>query len=121
VEVRGSGAITAETAREGCTLFGVDNLGLDRLDREILDILCRRFGGRPVGLPTLAVSVSEDAATIEDVAEPYLMQAGLLQRTARGRVATAAAYAHLGMDGPPLRGASDRLPGIQEVALFPTT
>ncbi|HEY5272929.1 MAG TPA: Holliday junction branch migration DNA helicase RuvB [Acidimicrobiales bacterium] len=120
VEVRGTGTITAETAREGCTIFGVDNLGLDRLDREILDTLCRRFAGHPVGLATLAVSVSEDAATIEDVAEPFLMQAGLLQRTSRGRVATAAAYAHLGMDGPPLRATNDRLPGIQEVALFPT-
>src|ERR1700727_755733 len=98
VEVRGSGVITTESAREGCTLFGVDDLGLDRLDRAILVTLCRTFAGRPVGLPTLAVSVSEDVATIEDVAEPYLMQAGLLQRTARGRVATPAAYAHLGMD-----------------------
>jgi Holliday junction DNA helicase RuvB len=121
VEVRGSGVITTETAREGCTLFGVDDLGLDRLDRDILDTLCRRFSGRPVGLPTLAVSVSEDPETIEDVIEPYLIQTGLLQRTSRGRVATAAAYAHLGMDGPALRDSLPSPNGAKEVALFPTT
>jgi Holliday junction DNA helicase RuvB len=121
VEVRGTGAISAETAREGCAIFGVDDLGLDRLDRKILNTLCRLFPGRPVGLTTLAASLSEDAETIEDVAEPFLMQAGLLQRTARGRVATAAAYAHLGMDGPPLRAPGDQLAGVHEVALFPTS
>jgi Holliday junction DNA helicase RuvB len=120
VEVRGAGVITVDTAREGCTLFGVDDLGLDPLDRGILDTLCRRFSGRPVGLTTLAVSVSEDPETIEDVVEPYLMQAGLMQRTARGRIATAAAYAHLGMDGPPLRDALPHSNGVQEIALFPT-
>ena len=121
VEVRGTGAISAETARAGCTVFGVDDLGLDPLDRAILDTLCRTFAGRPVGLGTLAMSLSEDADTIEDVAEPFLMQAGLLQRTTRGRVATAAAYAHLGLDGPPLQATSDRPTGVHEVALFPMT
>jgi Holliday junction DNA helicase RuvB len=121
VEVRGTGAISAETAREGCTLFGVDDLGLDSLDRAILDALCLRFAGGPVGLGTLAMSVREDAETIEDVVEPFLMQAGLIQRTARGRVATPTAYAHLGLDGPPLRATSERSTGAHEVALFPTT
>jgi holliday junction DNA helicase RuvB len=119
VEVRGLGTISLEAAREGCTVFGVDDLGLDQLDLRILKTLCR--SGGPVGLTTLAASLSEDAETVEDVAEPFLMQAGLLQRTARGRVATAAAFAHLGMDGPPLRPSSDRPGAIFEVALFPTT
>jgi holliday junction DNA helicase RuvB len=121
VEVRGTGVISAEAAREGSTLFGVDDLGLEPLDRAILDTLCRRFVGKPVGLTTLAVSVSEDPETIEDVVEPFLMQAGLIQRTARGRVATSAAYAHLGLDGPSLRATADGPTGVHEVALFPTT
>jgi Holliday junction DNA helicase RuvB len=100
VEVRRAGSITAEHAIEGCTLFGVDELGLDRLDRQLLDTLCSRFSGRPVGLSTLSVSVGEEPETIEDVYEPYLLQRGLIQRTPRGRVATPAAYLHLGLPEP---------------------
>ena len=69
----------------GLELFGVDELGLDKVDRAILDVLCRRFAGRPVGLTTLAQCIGEEPDTIEDAYEPYLLQAGLLQRTTRGR------------------------------------
>ena len=80
--------------------MGVDQLGLDRPDREILSIVCERFCGGPVGLSTLAVAVQEEADTIEDVYEPYLLQRGFLQRTPRGRCATVHAYRHLGLEPP---------------------
>ncbi len=99
-EVRGNGRVSTEVAREGLTLFGVDDLGLDKVDRAILDAVCRRFSGGPVGLSTLAVSVGEETETVEDVYEPYLLQLGLLMRTPRGRVATAAAWQHLGLEVP---------------------
>ena len=86
-------------ATEGLELFGVDELGLDKVDRAILDVLCRRFDGRPVGLTTLAQCVGEETDTIEDAYEPYLLQQGLLQRTPRGRVATPRAFEHLHMHG----------------------
>ena len=97
VEVRAEGAITARLADEGLELFGVDGRGLDKVDRAILDALCVRFGGRPVGLVTLAQCVGEEPDTIEDAYEPFLLQQGLLQRTPRGRLATPGAYAHLGL------------------------
>jgi holliday junction DNA helicase RuvB len=97
-EVRGDGTVSAETAREALGLFEVDERGLDKVDRSILAALCQTFGGQPVGLNTLAVAVSEEPETVEDVYEPYLLKEGLLQRTPRGRVATAAAFAHLGLD-----------------------
>lgn len=81
-------------------VFEVDALGLDRLDRSVLTALCARFGGGPVGLTTLAVSVGEEAETVETVAEPYLVREGLMVRTPRGRAATAAAYTHLGLELP---------------------
>jgi Holliday junction DNA helicase RuvB len=99
-EVRGSGVVDAAAAEAALTLLEVDELGLDRLDREILRALCDRFDGRPVGLSTLAIAVGEEPDTIEDVYEPYLLQCGLLQRTARGRTATRRAYAHLGLPAP---------------------
>ena len=77
--------ITEEAAREGLTLFGVDELGLDAIDRRILETLCIRFAGRPVGLSTLAVSIGEEPETVEDVYEPFLLQAGLVMRTPRGQ------------------------------------
>jgi Holliday junction DNA helicase RuvB len=105
-EVRGDGTVTLEAARRGLDLFGVDDLGLDKVDRAILEAVCVRFGGGPVGLSTLAVSVAEETDTVEDVYEPYLMQLGLLMRTPRGRVATPAAWRHLGVDAPgPAAGA----------------
>ncbi len=100
-EVRGEGFIDDATASEGLELFGVDELGLDKVDRAILSTLCTRFGGQPVGLTTLSQCVGEEPDTIEDAYEPYLVQTGLIQRTARGRVATARAWAHLGHDEPP--------------------
>jgi len=96
VEVRGDGVVTGRAAVEGLELFGVDGLGLDKVDRAILDALCHRFGGKPVGLTTLAQCVGEEPDTIEDAYEPFLLQQGLVQRTPRGRVATARAWAHLG-------------------------
>jgi Holliday junction DNA helicase RuvB len=100
-EVRGDGSVDEEVARRGLELFGVDELGLDKVDRAILDAVCARFGGGPVGLSTLAVSVGEETDTVEDVYEPYLLQLGLLMRTPRGRVATPAAWLHLGLNPPP--------------------
>ena len=99
-EVRGSGAIDALVAAEALDLLEVDSAGLDRLDREILRAICEKFAGGPVGLSTLAVAVSEEQDTLEDVYEPYLLQQGLIKRTPRGRVATAAAFAHLGLEAP---------------------
>ena len=101
-EMRGDGIVTEVSARAGLTVFEVDEAGLDKLDRAILDAVCRRFGGGPVGLSTLAISVGEEPETVEDVYEPYLLQQGLLQRTPKGRVATAAAWDHLGL-APPAR------------------
>jgi Holliday junction DNA helicase RuvB len=99
-EVKGDGRIDAATAVRALELFEVDALGLDKLDLALLGVLCRRFAGTPVGLTTLAVSLGEEPDTIEDVTEPFLLQLGFLQRTPRGRVATAAAFAHLGLPVP---------------------
>ncbi len=99
-EVRGDGTVAADTAEEGLALFGIDELGLEKMDRSILEALCERFGGRPVGLTTLAQCVGEEPDTIEDAYEPYLLQQGLIQRTPRGRTATARAWAHLGVAPP---------------------
>ncbi len=104
VEVRGDGVISAAAALRALEQLEVDHEGLDRLDREILRIICERFDGGPVGLSTLSVAVSEEAGTIEDVYEPYLLQQGLIERTPRGRAATRRAFEHLGLEPPgPLR------------------
>jgi holliday junction DNA helicase RuvB len=99
-QVRADGTVTYELAQAALELFEVDRSGLDRLDRAVLDALCRRFGGGPVGLSTLAVAVGEERETVEEVAEPFLVREGLLARTSRGRVATAAAWTHLGLRAP---------------------
>ncbi len=99
-EVEREGHIDAAVAEEGLAFFGVDDLGLDKPSLAVLDALCRRFGGGPVGLSTLAIAVSEPTETVEDVYEPYLIRQGLVMRTPRGRVATPAAYRHLGMAEP---------------------
>jgi Holliday junction DNA helicase RuvB len=99
-EVKASGKIDAEVAVRALELFEVDELGLDKLDVALLRVLCQRFTGTPVGLTTLAVSLGEEPDTIEDVAEPFLVQLGFVQRTPRGRVATAAAFTHLGLPPP---------------------
>lgn len=99
-EVRHDGAITGEVARTGLELFEVDERGLDKVDLAILQALVGKFGGGPVGLSTLAAAVGEEADTIEDVYEPYLLQLGFLRRTPRGRTATELAYRHLGASVP---------------------
>lgn len=100
-EVHGDGSIDHEMASSGLELFGIDSMGLDKVDRTILSAICESFGGGPVGLSTLAIAVSEPTETVEDVYEPYLIQQGLLRRTPRGRVATPAAWRHLGLVPPP--------------------
>jgi Holliday junction DNA helicase RuvB len=99
-EMRADGCVTGSVARDALALFEVDERGLDKVDRAILTALCRTFGGAPVGLSTLAVSVGEEPETVEDVYEPYLLKEGMLQRTPRGRVASPAAFAHLGLAAP---------------------
>jgi Holliday junction DNA helicase RuvB len=96
-------------ARDGLALFGVDERGLDKVDRAVLGALCRSFGGGPVGLSTLAIAVGEPTETVEDVYEPFLIQQGLLARTPRGRVATPRAWEHLGLRPPPVAEAAPAL------------
>ena len=99
-EVRGDGVVNLETARAALKVYDVDALGLDRLDRAVLRALIESFRGGPVGLSTLAVAVGEQSDTVEEVCEPFLVRAGLLARTSRGRVATEAGWAHLGKTPP---------------------
>ena len=102
-EVRADGRVTLAVARAALAVYDVDELGLDRLDRAVLEALVHSFGGGPVGVSTLAVAVGEEPTTVEEVCEPYLVRAGMLARTPRGRVATASAWEHLGLR-PPARG-----------------
>jgi len=99
-EVRGDGTISEETARVGLKVFGVDERGLDKVDRAILNSICQQFAGGPVGLSTVAISVGEQPETVEDMYEPFLIQQGFLARTPRGRIAMPAAYAHIGLAVP---------------------
>jgi holliday junction DNA helicase RuvB len=99
-EVRADGVVTRELTRTALELYEVDEHGLDRLDRAVLDALIRRFDGGPVGVSTLAVAIGEESETVEVVAEPFLVRLGLLARTPRGRVATAAGWTHLGLPVP---------------------
>jgi len=99
-EVRADGVITRDIAKYALEVYDVDELGLDRLDRAVLTALTRSFGGGPVGVSTLAVAVGEEATTVEEVCEPFLVRAGMIARTPRGRVATALAWTHLGMTPP---------------------
>ncbi len=101
-QVRADGVVTHPVAHAALDLYEVDELGLDRLDRAVIDALCRRFGGGPVGVSTLAVAVGEERETVEEVAEPFLVRSGFLARTPRGRIATPAAWEHLGLAPPPL-------------------
>jgi Holliday junction DNA helicase RuvB len=123
-EVKSDGRVTREVARAALALYDVDELGLDRLDRAVLEALVVRFGGGPVGVATLAVAVGEEANTVEEVCEPFLVRAGLLARTPRGRVATEAAWRHLGLPlprgGVPLGGgtAVPSTPGSSAEPLF---
>jgi holliday junction DNA helicase RuvB len=111
-EVRADGKVTKAVARAALEVYDVDELGLDRLDRAVLGALCRTFNGGPVGLTTLAVAVGEEPSTVEEVCEPFLVRQGLLARTSRGRVATTAAWEHLGLQ--PTRDA----PGTVDPGLF---
>ena len=108
-EVRADGRVSLDTARDALALFEVDELGLDKVDRAVLNALCRTFAGRPVGLGTLAVAVGEAPETVEDVYEPFLLQCGLLERTPRGRVATPSAFVHLGLHPPAAPGEAPNL------------
>ncbi|WP_346386766.1 Holliday junction branch migration DNA helicase RuvB [Nocardioides sp.] len=112
-QVRADGVVNLPVARAALELYEVDELGLDRLDRAVIDVLCRRFGGGPVGVSTLAVAVGEERETVEEVAEPFLVRMGFLARTPRGRIATAAAWHHLGLTPPPVPAAP-----VADVALF---
>ena len=97
-QVKYEGVITEEVARQALDLLDVDRLGLDHVDRNLLTTMIEKFQGGPVGLDTLAAAIGEDAGTVEDVYEPYLLKNGFLQRTPRGRVVTDLAYPHLGFD-----------------------
>ncbi|MDU2151418.1 MAG: Holliday junction branch migration DNA helicase RuvB, partial [Varibaculum cambriense] len=99
-QVHGDGTLSLEAAKAALDLFEVDPAGLDRLDRSVLEALCKRFAGGPVGLTTLAVSVGEEPETVETVSEPYLVREGFIARTPRGRVATDNAFLHLGITAP---------------------
>jgi len=100
VEVQCDGVITKEAARQALDMLKVDRLGLDATDRNILDTMIQKFGNRPVGLDTIAAATGEDATTIEDVYEPFLLQLGFIVRTPRGRIVLPAGYAHLGYELP---------------------
>jgi holliday junction DNA helicase RuvB len=101
-EVRGDGSVDLATAKAGLEVFGVDERGLDKVDRAILRAICRQFRGGPVGLSTLAISVGEQTETVEDVYEPFLIQQGMIARTPRGRIAMPIAWEHLGLAAPDL-------------------
>ena len=99
-DVRGSGVITLDIARMALTALDVDEFGLDEMDTRIILALIEKFSGGPVGVTTLAVAVGEEAGTLEEVYEPFLIQQGFLQRTPRGRIATPLAYRHVGINIP---------------------
>ncbi|MBR4410749.1 MAG: Holliday junction branch migration DNA helicase RuvB [Firmicutes bacterium] len=99
-QVRGNGIIDIDITREGLNALGVDELGLERIDREILRAIIERFNGGPVGVDTIAASIGEERVTIEDSSEPYLIQAGLLYRTQKGRMVSSLGYKHLGIEMP---------------------
>ena len=115
-QVRAGGVVDRAVSRAALALYEVDDIGLDRLDRGVLDALCRRFGGGPVGLATLAVAVGEERETVEEVAEPFLVRCGFLARTPRGRVATPAAWRHLGLAVPAGGPFSEQPPLFDEAA-----
>ena len=112
-QVRGDGRLDLAAAQAALQVFEVDPLGLDRLDRSVLDALCRRFAGGPVGVSTLAMVVGEETETVETVAEPYLVRQGFITRTPRGRVATHRAWQHLGLTAP-----AGTAGDIQDATLF---
>ncbi|MEO1509834.1 MAG: Holliday junction DNA helicase RuvB C-terminal domain-containing protein, partial [Cyanobacteria bacterium J06633_23] len=124
VQVKASGPITEQIAGEALELFNVDPCGLDWTDRRLLSVMIENFNGGPVGLDTMAAATGEDSQTIEEVYEPYLLQIGYLQRTPRGRIATPAAWRHLGYDIPdrptlvPVTDASDMDSNTDQLSLM---
>jgi holliday junction DNA helicase RuvB len=117
-QVRAEGHIDRAVAVSALDVLGVDEHGLDELDRRVLRVLCGSLSGHPIGLQTIAVSVQEDPDTVEDVVEPYLIRLGLLARTPRGRMATAGAYRHLGMRVPPTVPGADAPADAAQPSLF---
>jgi Holliday junction DNA helicase RuvB len=112
-QVRAEGRITEGVAADALALLEIDELGLDEADRRVLRTIVEKYGGGPVGLQTIAASVSEEPDTIMDVVEPYLLQLGFLERSSQGRLATASAYTHLGLTPPPATASPQpRLPEI---------
>ena len=99
-QIHGNGTVTFDAAQSALSMYEVDEIGLDRLDKALLETLIKRFNGGPVGITTLAMAIGEEAETIESLAEPFLVRMGLLARTPRGRVATAAGWTHLGLKAP---------------------
>ncbi|MEG3586614.1 MAG: Holliday junction branch migration DNA helicase RuvB [Actinomycetota bacterium] len=111
-EMKAEGIIDQKTAEEGLKVFGIDQRGLDKVDRAILQALCQQFSGGPVGLSTLAISVSEPTETVEYVYEPFLIQQGLIMRTPRGRIATPSAWDHLDLEPPKKNTAEKHAPNL---------
>ena len=109
-QVRFDGVINPEVTKQGLKALGIDELGLERLDREILESIIHRFNGGPVGIDTIAASIGEERVTIEDAYEPYLIQSGLLYRTQKGRMVSKLGYHHLGLDFP---GDEDNMGGLE--------
>jgi len=113
-QVRGDGRVTGALAQDALSLLAVDGIGLGSSDRRLLSLICQQFGGGPVGLSTLGAALAEEPHTLEEVVEPYLIQLGMLKRTPRGRVATAGAYRHLGLE-PPAEVAAGELGVVGEL------
>lgn len=116
-QVRHDGVINSEVTKQGLKALGIDELGLERLDREILESIIHRFNGGPVGIDTIAASIGEERVTIEDAYEPYLIQSGLLYRTQKGRMVSKLGYHHMGLDFPGDEEKSDALDGQQKIEL----
>ena len=108
-QVKGDGKIDTAITREALSALGVDDLGLEHIDREILRTIISRFNGGPVGIDTIAASLGEERVTIEDVQEPYLIQSGLIHRTPKGKVASPKAYRHLGLEPEPDEQAEEQI------------
>lgn len=117
-QVKGDGRITLEMAQNALKMLEIDELGLDLLDRRMLETIIRYYDGGPVGLETLAATLGEEAVTLEDVCEPYLLQIGFLARTTRGRMVTRMGYDHLGI---PYRAKNDAMPGSGQISLVADT
>ena len=109
--------INPEVTKKGLKALGIDELGLERLDREILESIIHRFNGGPVGIDTIAASIGEERVTIEDAYEPYLIQSGLLYRTQKGRMVSKLGYHHMGLDFPGDEEKTDDLEGQQKMEI----